>query len=177
MAQSRRRKSVIMNTPSWLPDVMDLSDFGGNWDDYVESIYAAFYDDFHKSNIVFDGVNLSAKKHPEINGKSATFWHIITSGEVESERVPDLERCKRVLWPRAIIENCTDSVVLRWPSSKHKNRTLLWLKEFDYMVVIEHRNGYCMLWTAFYVNSGHMRRKYQKEYNSHINSSQSAANT
>lgn len=154
--------------PAWLPDLIEFTDYGGNWDDYVDAIYTAFHDDFHRSQITFDGIRLSAKRHPEIDGKSATFWHITSSGRTEEERLPDLERCKRVLWPRAIIENSTDASILRWPSSKYRNRTVLWLKEHDYMVIIEHRSGYCMLWTAFCVEREHTRQKYQKEYDAYI---------
>ncbi|MNH30689.1 hypothetical protein D3C79_909980 [compost metagenome] len=43
---------------------------------------------------------LGLKRHPVIQGKEATFWHMISEGNDEAERLPDLRRCERIRWPR-----------------------------------------------------------------------------
>jgi len=162
-----------MAVPDWLPNAIELSDFGGDWERYQEEIYRCFCDDFHGTPLHFEGVRVSAKRHPEVNGMSGTFWHIVSSDEGE-DRMPDLDRCKCVLWPRAIIENCNDSAVLKWRSENHSggSRSLLWLKEHDYLVVIAHRSSergeYCMLWTAYKVKYEHVRRKLQRQYDRYV---------
>ena len=39
-------------------------------------------------------------------GKPGTFWHIVSSGENEEERLPDLRRYERVAWPAHILDYC-----------------------------------------------------------------------
>ena len=159
-----------MPVPDWLPDEIELAEFGGDWERYQEEIYRCFCDDFHGSALLFEGIRVSAKKHPEIEGKSGTFWHIVSSDGEDGDRIADLDRCKCILWPRAIIEHSDDPAVLKWRSDNHPGgpRTLLWLKDCDYLVVIAHRsNGssqYCLLWTAYKIKYPHIRKKLQRQY-------------
>lgn len=159
-----------MSTPSWLPDTIEMSDYGGNWDDYLEAIYTLFLDNYTKNDLNYNGTRIASKKHPEIAGKSATFWHIISSGRVEAEKIPDLDRCKRILWARSIIENSADSEILVWVEEGYSggSRTLLWLKNHDYLVVLANRDGYTLLWTAYNVYGSHNRRKLQQAYEGSI---------
>lgn len=168
-----------MSTISWLPDIIDYSQYGGDWDAYLEEIYTKFCDDFHRTPIIFKNERVSAKKHPELAGKSATFWHIVSSGRTEEERVPDIPRCESVLWPRAIIENCSDSAVLQWETYEHSGgpRVLLWLKPHDYLVVLGKRNGYYILITAYRTSYSHTRSKLQKAYDTYISSSTTTTTT
>ena len=46
---------------------------------------------------------MGLKRHPELEGKSATFWHFVTEGKVEADRTPVRERIERIGWPKAII--------------------------------------------------------------------------
>lgn len=87
-----------------LPPLLLLEDFGHNWDEYFEAIYKIFCRDFVVSKPNFEGKRFALKKHPMIKGKEATFWHIISEGRLEDNRLPDLRRCERIGWPRPIIE-------------------------------------------------------------------------
>jgi hypothetical protein len=149
----------------WLPPLVFLDDYSGNWDSYLEALYCFFKQDFIEIRPKFRGHSLSLKRHPVIEGKEATFWHIISEGKEEAERIPDLRRCERIRWPRPIIEHSEEITVKIWKRPKNGDqRIYLWLERQDYLVVLSERRGYLLLWTAFYIAYPHQRRKYQKEY-------------
>lgn len=153
--------------PSWLPDEIPLSDFGGQWPEYEQHIYEIFLEHFVNNSFIYDGTRISCKKHPEINGKSGTFWHIISSGQTESEKEPDLERCSKIAWPKAIMENTDDDNVLVWTDDSYKggSRTKILLTDPAYLVILANRNGYSLLWTAYPLRV-HSKEKLLKEYKS-----------
>jgi len=80
-------------------------------------------------------------------------------------RQPDLRRCERIRWPRAIIENANDSVVKVWETTRrNERRVCLWLEEEEYLVVLAERQGYLLPWTAYMVTRSHRRLKFQEEF-------------
>lgn len=93
-----------MSEIAWLPDLVLFEDFDGDWGKYLDVIYAYFKKDFADSQPVFRGKRLGLKRHPLSQGKEATFWHMISEGENEDERLPDLRRCERIRWPKPTIE-------------------------------------------------------------------------
>jgi hypothetical protein len=99
------------------------------------------------------------------NGKAATFWHVISDGAVEEDRLPNLARCSRVPWIRPMIESVGSDRVLWWGQSRSgDNRSVVALPDFSYKIVIANRVEYCLLWTAFVVDHQHQRDKTQREY-------------
>jgi hypothetical protein len=153
--------------PLWLPPKILLSDFGGDWTRYEAALYAVFCRDFKGDKIYFRGQPLGLKRHPLLDGKEATFWHFITEGHIEAKRTPDLRRCERIGWPRAIIERAEDPALKVWDNERGgERRTCLWLESEDYLVVLEVRNGYVLPWTAYMVTREHQKRKLQKEVES-----------
>ena len=72
--------------PVWLPALLLLEDHHGDWLRYFEAVYAAFEQDFVMSKPEFRGKRLGLKRHPEYDGKSATFWHMMSTGEDEAEQ-------------------------------------------------------------------------------------------
>ncbi len=150
---------------AWLPEIVTLEDYGGNWDRYVEAVYGVFEDDFVTDKPMFEGRRLRLKSHPYFRGKEATFWHMVSEGANESERLPDLRRCERVCWVRPIIENVSDPSVKRWENERRGGRRVcLWLEERDYLVILARRSGYVLPWTAYPVVENHRKRKLQSEY-------------
>jgi hypothetical protein len=152
---------------SWLPPLLLLEDYRGNWDCYFAAVYSAFAADFVDSKPMFRGRRLGLKRHPEYYGKSATFWHMISEGEVESERTADLRRCERIKWPKPIIENDTAPELKVWaePSKKGSgNRIHIWCEAEGYLVVLEQRETYILPWTAFLVEREHQRKKYTNRW-------------
>jgi hypothetical protein len=160
-AQRRRLEMKI----DWLPELVTLEEYGGNWENYLEVLYSLFKDDFINNQPSFRGVVLGLKRYPLIKDKEATFWHIISEGAEEIERLPDLRRCERIRWPKPVIKNCADIHIKLWENErKGEKRVCLWLEEEEYLVVLAERKEFYLLWTAYLVKEGHQKRKLEKEY-------------
>ena len=154
----------------WLPDLIYLDDCGGDWEWYLDTLYRAFVADFVNSKPTWPGKRVVLKRYPEYQGKGATFWHMISEGDQEVERIPDLRRCERIRWPRPIIDaypnhNPTPNDRLYWWKSKrrHEERYVLALLDFSYVVVVADRGDYVMPWTAYTVGQQHRRDKLRRE--------------
>lgn len=149
----------------WLPPLILLSDFGGDWALYEEALYGIFRKDFLETKIYFRGQPLGLKRHPLSGGKEATFWHLTSEGSIEAERIPDLRRCERISWPRPIIEHADDPAVKVWENERNRERrACLWVEEEDYLVVLALRKGYVLPWTAYMVREEHRKRKLRREH-------------
>ena len=139
--------------------------YEGNWDLYLDALYAFFKNDFIDSQPVFQGLRLRLKRHPLSQGKEATFWHLISEGKDEEERLIDFRRCERIRWPRSTIEHSNDVSIKVWENERRgEKRICIWLESEEYMVVLARREGYILPWTAFLVTRPHEKRKRQKEY-------------
>jgi hypothetical protein len=155
----------VTNLPDWLPPLVLLEDFGGDWDSYLEAIYTYFKRDFIDSRPVFRGTRLALKRHPVSQGKEATFWHMTSEGKDEATRTPDLRRCERIRWPRPIIEEADAKGLKVWVSVRNnENRINIWLEGEDYVVVLAQRKDYLLPWTAFLVTFDHTRRRLRREF-------------
>ncbi|MBT4132242.1 MAG: hypothetical protein HN929_03835 [Chloroflexi bacterium] len=155
----------MSDTPEWLPPLVLFADYSGDWDAYLDAVYAFFWADFVEDKPIFQGSRLGLKKYPETRGKEATFWHMIQEGAVEEERTPDFRRCERIRWPRPIIENSTDAAIKVWRNTrKGGERICLWFEEDSYLVVLADRGKYILPWTAYPVEREHQQRKLQREY-------------
>ncbi len=153
------------NYPEWLPPLVLLSDYGGNWNSYLEAIYSFFKTDFIDSNPHYGNFEIKLKKSPLREGKEATFWHLISSGQDEEERLPDLRRCERIKWPRPMIEAVRNGSVKTWRNKRrNEERIVIALDDFSYVVILAERKQHILLWTAYCVEQEHRRRKLRKEY-------------
>ena len=149
----------------WLPALMLMADYGG-WDKYLEALYAGFREDFMETLPPFQERRLGLKRHPIENGKEATFWHMISEGRTEADRVPDLRRCERIRWPRQLIEETgrKDPRVRWWPNVRNRERrVVIALTDFTYAVVLADRGDYLLPWTAYVVH-GWQREQFRKEW-------------
>lgn len=158
-----------MATDDWLPPLMEFNDYGGDWNDYLDAIYAAFRKDFVTYKPSFRGRRLGLKRHPEYDGKEATFWHMTSEGSVEEERIPDFRRCERIRWPRPLIEHEAEPEVLVWiePRGANDDRIHIYLPDERYLVVLADRGSYILPWTAFYIEHENGHRKYLKRHALH----------
>lgn len=149
----------------WLPDLVRFEDYGGDWHAYEDALYDIFCVDFVYSAPTFDGRRIVLKRYPLLKSREATFWHIISEGMDETERVPDLRRCERIRWPRAIVDHARAKGLLCWGNSrKNGSRIVIALPDFSYLVVLAERNGYLLMWTAYCVEYEHQRHKHRREY-------------
>ncbi len=151
--------------PDWLPSLIKLEAYGGDNAAYLDALYERFAEDFVHSKPCFRGQQLSLKRHPLSKGREATFWHMISEGSDESNRTLDSDRCERIAWARAVIENANDPRVLVWENKRGKERRIcLWLEECEFVVILAARRGYLLPWTAYTVTQAHRTRKFRKEY-------------
>ena len=151
--------------PDWLPRLVVLADYGGNWEKYVEALYAYFRADFVDDCPFFRGVRVGVKRYPTDQGKELTFWHVISEGADEYNRIPNMRRCERIRWPRPIVEHSEHPDLKVWENKrKRETRVCIWFEDVEYLVVLAVRKGYMLLWTAYPVTRDHTRRKLLREY-------------
>lgn len=159
-----------MTKPEWLPGLIELNDYGGNWREYIEVVYQFFVEQFVDNQPLYKGMTVAFKRHPEEDNKVYTFGHCTSSDEkIIADRVPDLRRCERIRWIRPIIENCHDPAIKIWKNKrKRETRVLFWLEEMDFVVILTERKGYYILWTTYMTDRPHTREKFRKEYEAYI---------
>lgn len=158
-----------MTNLEWLPELVLFNDYSGNWAHYLAVIYQHFRDDFVENKPSFQGVRLGLKKHPVIDGKEATFWHMISEGEKEAERIPNFRRCERIRWAKSVIERDGDPVKIWREPRNGENRIHLWLESESYLVVLNERNGYILPWTAYVVEREHEKTKLNRRWEKYKN--------
>lgn len=152
-----------------LPDLILLEDYGGDILTYLEDVYQVFCNDFVRSKPTFQGVRLGLKKYPIIEGKEYTFYHMTHSGDIESDREPDLRRMERIPYPRPIIDNSTHADLKVWKNQRgNDTRILIWHENESYLVILTQRKDYILPWTAYLVEQEHRKRKLMKEYTDYI---------
>ena len=151
------------------PELIYLNDFAGNFQDYFDAVYSVFKNDFIKSQPMYEGLKVSAQKHPEVDGIHRTFYHITHEGEDEQNREPDIRRMERIRYPKFVIENDTDDQILVWENTRGKDtRVLLFSDAKGYIVILTKRQGYYLFWTAYLVTQQHRKNKLIQEYETYI---------
>lgn len=149
-----------MPDPDWLPGLIE---FEGEWQVYIDLVYDRFLNDLIRSKASYEGLRVAVRRDPESQGKGYGFWHCVSTGRDEDERVPDLDRCARIAWIRPIIDNCDDEQVDVWTNSRRGDqRVLLWFNE-EFLVVLSQRSGYYLLTTAYPTTRAHSQEKLRKE--------------
>jgi len=156
----------------WLPDLILLEQFSGDWNCFFETVYRRFQADFETSKPKWPGKQVKLKWIPVHDGRSATFWHMISEGAVEDERTPDLRRCERIAWPKAIMEEYdgadpgkTACRILWWKELRgNEPRYHLTTDDFAYLMVVVDRSNYVLPWTAYPVEHSSQREKLRKRW-------------
>lgn len=159
------------NGIEWLPDLVIFENYSGDWTKYLEGVYRCFQQDFVYHKPKFRGIRIGLRKHPITDNKEFTFWHLISEGNVEAERIPDFRRCERIRWLRPMIENSNDQEIKVWENErKGDRRILLLLDRLNYIIILARRKGqnsreYIIPLTAYPVEQEHRKRKLLDEYN------------
>ena len=167
------REGHMMNC-KWLPSLELFEDYK-SWRSYEEHIYNIFHADFIKTRPLFEGNQVKVRFHPKEYGKEEGFYHVTCQDyQKDGERVPDLRRCERIRWVRSFIENynCNldecdecEGIKIWYEPYKSNIRVHILLEEEIYVVVVEKRERYCLLVTAFYIDKRHSLEKMLKRYN------------
>lgn len=159
----------------WLALGRSLNDYDGDWTAYVDACYRDYEADFYNGALPWpvSGQRLSLKRMPvDADGRCNTFWHLVTEGQVEANRTPDLARLERIGWPMALLREFATTYpqpssarICWWRNTRGRDsRYLLALADFSYVVVVADRKNYVLLWTAYPVERQHRRDKFQREY-------------
>jgi hypothetical protein len=150
---------------AWLPPLVELENFRGDWNAYLDALYSVFTNDFIAYRPRFDGLPVQRRRYPLVRNKEATFWHIIAEGPIEEERTPDLRRCERIRWPKPVIEQARRQGQKIWKNKRGTQTCIcIWIEDTDYLVVLADRDDYVLLLTAYCVTQAHTKRKLEKEY-------------
>jgi len=148
------------------PDLIFFEDYNGNFQNYFQAVYHIFESHFIKSQPTYDGLSVSAPRHPLVDDKHhRTFYHITHEGEIENDREPDFRRMERIRFPKFVIDSCPHSELLVWEKTIGRDQRIHILNEEEqYLVVLTRRKTYLMLCTAFYIEHRHTVNKKLKEY-------------
>ena len=163
-----------MNKNCWLPSLEYFSDYNNDWSSYESALYDIFKTDFIDSHPSYKNLRVNVKRYPIEYNKEEAFFHTTCKDYSNNgDRVPDFRRCERVRWIRAFIENydcdvskceACDGVKVWNEPYKSKTRVHLLLEEERYIVVLEKRENYYLLITAFYLDYDHALKKQLQHY-------------
>lgn len=151
------------------PDLILFADYQGDFKTYFEVVYKIFHTSFIAKQPLFNGLKVSAQKHPEVDGIHRTFYHITHEGEDEANRQPDMRRMERIRFPKFIIENSSNGAILVWENQRGRDKRILLFNEAEsYLVVLTERKGFYLFWTAYYIEQEHRKNKLLSEYQAYI---------
>lgn len=160
-----------MTNHSWLPAFVLLCDSGNDMKLYMDALYAFFRSDFVDGEAQFATRSVKPKEGTMDEGKEETFWHIISQMERGSNvRVPEVRRCERIRWPRAILDADAKTRHLKvWRkrqfyNGKEQRRVKIALEDFSYLVVLVEKPSYYLLITAYPVDRNHEVFKLRRDY-------------
>ena len=154
-----------MSDAPWPPELVLLESCGGDWERYCDRVYGEFHRDFVASRPTFHGRWVGVSRNRVVKRKEVAFWHCISAGEVEADRLPDLRRCERIRWPRKMLEAVGTGRVKWWRRRRGaKRRAYVALADFSYLVVLEEMSSHCVLVTAYPIDEEHERRKLRTEF-------------
>jgi hypothetical protein len=147
------------------PDLIYFEDFQGDFKNYFDRVYQIFSAHFLKYNPNFQGVKVTAPRYPEVDGLSRTFYHITHQGDDEQNREPDIRRMERIRFPKFMIEIHPHAELLVWEKEIGRDTRIHILNVAEsYLLVLNKRKDYLLLWTAFYIEQSHTLRRKLKEF-------------
>ena len=134
----------------------DLFSFPGDWSSYENELYEIYMDTLVRIPTVFRGLPVNTQYRPASKGKGFGFWHIISEGAVEDDRLPDIKRCARIRWIAWLISNAETNPLISWWENQRGSSThvVIWIESEDFAVILAKRNDYYLLKSAYWVKSG-----------------------
>lgn len=165
---------IEMGVPAWLPSLLLMADHDNIFPIYIEAVYDVFRRDFVDSQPKLNGKWVRHRRDPIYDGKEAGFWHCASTGDNEDDRLPDMARCERIGWIRAVIENAAEPEINIWENKRGANtNTLLWFDE-DYLVILGNRTRvrdgfqYYQLLTAYCTWEESRKKKLRRERDAYL---------
>lgn len=142
----------------------ELIFFDGDWPVYVERLYAVYLDSVVNGNLTFNGLKISCQYRPATHDKHFGFWHVISEGETEDDRTPDIRRCERITWVAYLIAHIGIDPEITWWENKRKGDThvVIWHEAENFVVILAKRKDYYLLKSAYCAES-HRRKTFIRE--------------
>jgi hypothetical protein len=155
----------------WLPELIEPEDGESIHGEYLDRVFAIYERDFVLSKPFGFSTRFATKRDPSQNGWPATFWHLISEGENEHLREVQIERCRYISWIRRMVDEFftnypeRNSLNINWWRNQRRgaSRILIATKDFSFLVVLEERRDYVLLWTA-YPTRPHTSKKLTREH-------------
>lgn len=144
--------------PLPLPDLVSFSKYN-NWDIYLNVLYEIYLIELVDSGVHYSGLPIHYRFIPMTDGKGFGFWHLISEGKDEDDRIPALDRCERIRWIKWMILEADSNTDIRHFETKRGSsiNVVLWNYVIHYAVILGKRSGYYVLITAFSTNPGRER--------------------
>lgn len=157
-----------------LGDIITLSDFDGFFDNYNEHLYNIFISDLFNNKMLYRNKPVSLKSFPKEHDKESSFFHLtckdFSGSHLESDRSLDLRRCERLHWIKPSIETnhlleCKQECFLTYVKEYKGKKRYHLLNEYDrYIIILEERNDFFLLITAFYIDYDNVLEKKLRDY-------------
>lgn len=150
-----------MQLPEFLPELVCIN---GTWENILNLLYEIFRRDFVDHTQYLESKPIDFDRRKIDSDKEEGFWHLITKGS--GNRLFNPRRAERLPWVRSMIENYLHSSIRYWDycESLGRVRTYIWLYSHDFVIVLEKRETYIFLITAYYIEYPHQRRNVQKKF-------------
>ncbi len=163
-----------MNYCPKLKNIISLNEFNGDFNFYNNYLYQIFKSELYNNKLYYKKKSVALKRYPEDNGKEFSFLHLtckdFKNTRNEEDRLPDLRRCERIHWIKPGIEvnhlkECNQNCFLTYVK-KYKNRDRYHLlnTEDRYMIILEDREDYFLLITAFYIDHDNILEKKLRDF-------------
>ena len=169
---------MLKDSDCWVPDCMYFDDYDKDFKMYEEALYEVFKHDFLDSKPMFMGKPVQHRKYPMENGKEEAFYHITCNDYCHvKDRSPDFRRSERIKWCRAFIEKykcegykCEDCDGMRvWTEwYRGKLQTCILSEEYRYIVILEERDDFYLLISAYYIEYDRSLRKKIDNYDNAV---------
>lgn len=161
-----------MTATAWLPKMISVV---GIWEDVIARLYEVFDKDFNKGRSCLSGLPVWwDRRIADGSIYEEGFWHLISRrDERTGDRLLDPRRAERLPWCQPTLDHTDDDDVKLWDSleGRHK-RTYVWLKNHDYVIVLEKRRQkigqVAFLITAYHVDGRNRRKSLGRKYNERI---------
>jgi hypothetical protein len=155
--------------PDWLPKPLKLSTWSH---ETYDRLYDWFRNEIMATPLQYEGSEVWYFTDIE-DGREALFWHLTSRKDnATGERIPDLQRCRRLPWLRPLLTNTHRPEVLNWDylEGDGSTKTYVWLRDHDYLAIMKkYPDSSRRLITAYWIEYPHERRKLQKKYDGQLN--------
>ena len=142
-------------TPPWLPHMVSVN---GDPAEVFAMLYSIFSTNFRDNQKRLRGLPVWWDRRVADPPYEEGFWHLITRlDKASGDRLLDPRRAERLPWCGPVIASSTEPEVEVWDYEEGRGRvrTYVWLRDHDYLVVLEKRQKRIGL-VAFLVTAFHI---------------------